>query len=143
MISRVLRALAVLTVMLWIAALLSPARQITFGYGPHPHFSPFDGWSLTKFGWLGPVAGIFAWYANPLLLVIVVRLARGHSPGRRLSLIAIALAATVFLPGFVFDFELDGRFHPTFIVGPAVWLWVGAFVVAALGNLLHTATNSA
>ena len=127
---------AVLVILLWCAAILFPARQIAYGYGPRPEITIVDGWALPALGWLGPLAGSFAWYANPMLLIAASRLARGEPPGTRLSLLALALASTVLLPAFLFDFERDGHLHSTFTGGAAVWSGRAAFATAAATALL-------
>ena len=121
---------AIAAMLPWIAALFAPAYEIADG----TRDTRVEGWSLAAFGWLGPLAGCFAWYANILLFVAVGRLLRGRPLGRRLALWSGGLALTVVLPAFVFDPEVDGRFHRTVLRGPAVWLWLTAFLPIAVAS---------
>ena len=118
----------------WIAAFFAPYVQPTYLC---PHWAAASepsntGWILASWGWLGPLGGNFAWYANLLLVWMIARLLRGRPPGRRLSLSAFALSGTALLPAFILDFEQDGRFHCQMVSGPAVWLWIAAFAVIAV-----------
>jgi hypothetical protein len=124
-----LRAAAVIVLVPWVAALFSTTRSTVYGLLGSDRDTAGTGWVLAAWGWLGPVMGIVAWYANPLLAWMLVRLARGRSPGTRLSAIGLALALTSLLPSCYWDVEVEGKLHLQTITGPAIWLWISSFVI--------------
>lgn len=87
--------------------------------------------AMTVYGWLGPLTGSVAWYANIILAIILVRWAHGHPAGRAMGRTAFILALTAFLPSCVYDVEQDGKLHAHPVYGPAVILWVLSFAIAA------------
>jgi hypothetical protein len=121
------RVAALAAVTLWVAAFFSTYDTFSSHYGSTKS-EPAT--FLKKWGWLGFLQGNLAWYANPLLLWIIFRLARGQLPSLKLSLISLALSLTAFFV-FAWDFERDGRIHLTVIYGPAMWLWLAPFIVQA------------
>ena len=132
----IFRVAAVFAGALWVAALFATFGSIMYGYASPQITANQPGRFLAEWGWLGPIQGSIAWYANLLLLWIMVRLVRGHFPGFKLPLIAAALSLSALLPEFVYDFEQDGKIHAVIIYGSAVWLWVGAFIAPSAIALL-------
>ena len=95
-----LGAAAIVVGSLWLAAFFSTFDSTAYGYGAPQVSMNQPGRVLFEWGWLGPVAGSVAWYANLLLPWIMVWMARGKQPGFKLPLIAAALAAFSVLAGF-------------------------------------------
>jgi hypothetical protein len=58
-----------------------------------------------------------------------------------MSTVALLLSLTALLPSFEFDSERHGRWHAMTLGGPAVWLWIFAFALAAAINLTGLATR--
>jgi hypothetical protein len=82
------------------------------------------GLRLAEFGWLGPLALAFAWYANIPLIVCTIALARGRAPDRRAAVAGAALALTALFP-FITYGEVDG-WRTGLLRGPAVVWWRAA-----------------
>lgn len=111
---------------LFVGALFAPLSE-TGPAGPEP------GYELAAFGFLGPFELCFAWYANIPLLLCAIRMARGLPPKRSVAWVGAIVALTALAPHFIFDFEVDGKWH---IDGPAIWLWLGSFAVTIAAALL-------
>ena len=124
------RVFFVLVVLLYAGALFAPARQIkSKSHYEREEVTHLPGWRVAELGWIGPLGLTFGWYANFPLFVGMSRMARGRSPGRGLSRFGGLLALSSLLPFAVYS-EVDG-WHRGYVRGLAVWLWLGAFAVAA------------
>ena len=124
------RIMAVASGALWVISLALPALS--------DQLHPTDwsrGWEVAGLGFLGPVRGLWAWYANPLYFVCLVLLLRGAHLRAVLgwSLAAAALALTVLLPARL-PIDLSGS-AATLIRGPGCWLWLTAVLLPAAGGL--------
>ncbi len=121
------RALIAVSVLLFVVAVLLPAAQYEDG--------PRAGFDMLVLGWIGPLAGHFGWYANPLLLTSWV-LGLSRKPRRAeirvgLGYAALGLACTslVSLPLGEMP-RNDGLVAADFVrLGPGVFVWLAAFVV--------------
>ena len=120
----------VIVLLLYVGALLAPARQIkSASRYERLQVTNVKGWELARFGWMGPLGLTFGWYANFPLVVCAARMLRGRSPGWGLARVAGVLAASSLLPFGIYS-EVDGM-HRGYVRGPAVWLWLAAFAVTA------------
>ena len=115
-----LRAAAILSMGLWLAALVGRFDVYLHGFGYN------YGWFLLVLGWIGPLELSFAWFANIPYLICIYQLLRGQIPRTNMVLGSCALASTALVPHF--ELDKDGRFHPVLFWGPAVWLWLLAFI---------------
>lgn len=103
---------------LWLASLALPAVRVTGG----PAFSGLD---LLARGWSGWRDLVFAWFANPLLLLAAVagwrELRRAQAP---LALLAAALALSSFFAADIAG--LAGRSVPVFHFAAGFYVWLAA-----------------
>ncbi len=86
---------------LYVVALACPAFYVTNGSEPSKPF--MNGTELLFFGPFAIIQGMFAWFANPLLLLAWFYLARGKL-GR-------SVAASVLALPLALSFLLHRRFH--------------------------------
>lgn len=116
---------------LWFGALLAPANEVVSAsrYVVRS-VQPTYGYHLASFGWAGPLGLSIAWYANLPYLYCIVELLRGKPVPRRVALVSLLVAATGLVPHAIFS-EVDG-WHRASFTGPAIWLWLAAFVVNLL-----------
>lgn len=140
------RGAALVVTTLWIYALLLPAAEVRH-FGELFHFTSAEllnpdgfhgglGLMLLELGWLGPIEYSPAWYANIPLTVCVILMAFGRPPGKRLSLIGLTVAFTVFLPYWQISFSDDRGGHLAWEGGPAVWAWLAAFTVTTTASFM-------
>ena len=94
-----------------------------------------SGASLLLIGWLGLVVGVFAWLANPLLLLAWLTM------GRRDALVlsglcsfhALVLALTLLISDTIPEAtEMDYHLLEIVSLGQAYWLWLSSMLVALL-----------
>lgn len=114
---------------LFVGALFAPVLETDSAVPEH-------GYLFAAFGFLGPFEFCFAWYANIPLLLCAMRMARGLQPKRSVAWVGAALALTALAPHFIFDFEVDAKWHIDYFYGPAIWLWLGSFAVTVAAALL-------
>jgi hypothetical protein len=112
----------------WLAALALPVHEVILSHRiPNLRAHQFYGLRWFEFGWVGLVSFCFAWYANVLLAICWWRMAHGQPPGRKLSLWALGLAATVLIPHVSWTYlEQYGSF-PATMAGTGLWVWLIAF----------------
>ena len=79
--------------------------------------------------------GIVAWYANPLLIVALIT---GWLRSYRLALVALSVGLLLALSSFSAEWaaESGGRNVPAFRFAAGFYVWIGAYVVAAVGAWL-------
>ena len=88
---------------LFLVACLFPA--LTFQKGGQPA-DAWPGWGALLLGWLGLFVGVFAWLANPLLLLSWILLLCGRIRAARVcSLLAILVASSMIA---LWGMELPG-----------------------------------
>ncbi|MGB8841751.1 MAG: hypothetical protein WCC64_11835 [Aliidongia sp.] len=124
------RLWAVISVAFWISALFFPYRSAPY-YRENSTLVN-QSYLLFELGWLGPFMGSIAWYANLPYVFVIIRMMSGHSPRKRLTYISSAIAYSIILPQYVYNFEVDGKFHSEIIYGTSVYLWLLSFSVVAL-----------
>jgi hypothetical protein len=135
---RINAGVVALVAALWIAALVTPDLA-TCAYGP-PQYAP--GYETLITGWAGPLMvfwhpsfGMFAWYANVLLVVATVQMLRGRPPALHYALPGLALALTAFAPLYFYS---SARGEDALCArGPGFWLWLSGFAVTAVAALLE------
>ena len=101
--------------------------------------APYSGRGIELFlkGWLGPLKGIFAWYANPLLFAAWVAIQqRQKTLAISFSLLSLLLICSFFLhtrTTTLFDAEV-------FITGYALgfWLWLWSGIIALIAGFCIT-----
>ncbi len=86
-------------------------------------------------GWIGPLGLSPAWYANIPLLFSNYRMLKGLSPGWILPLMSVSLAFTALFPHLELETP-NYNWQATKFVGPAIPIWLAAFVVSASAVLL-------
>lgn len=119
------------------ASLVLPCLRLIYRRYGDDYSYVLWGWEIASYGWMGIVEGVFAWYANPLL---VLSLALTRIKPRA----ALAVAATAFALAcsglFVRTFwnEPQREIVEGFAIGGYVWLASFlAAIVAALGAALR------
>jgi hypothetical protein len=125
-------ALFAIVAALWIGALVTPDLA-TCAYD-RPLWAP--GYVTLITGWAGPLMmfwhpsiGMFAWYANVLLLICMARMLAGRAPPLPYAVSGLILALTALAPLYFYseargEDALCGR-------GAGFWLWISSFVVTA------------
>ena len=113
----------------WLACLFLPPLQI--------QDRDSTGWGLNYLltGWLGPLAGHFEWFANPMALVAAIALWRGHfRTAFTCALIACLLVMLLPIRG---DILADEGGHRQAIVAFrfGYWLWFAAPALLVLGAM--------
>lgn len=130
--SRFNTALFAIVAALWIGSLVTPDLA-TCAYG-RPRWAL--GYVTLIMGWAGPLmmfwhpsVGMFAWYANVLLLVPMARMLAGRAPPMPYAAPALMLALTALAPLYFYS---EGRGEDALCArGPGFWLWISAFAVTA------------
>lgn len=140
---RLRRAFVLVSLLLFLVSLTQPGF-----YGGH---HPDTGFGLLLIGIFGVLAGQFAWFANPVLLLAWVWLWRSDPRCRgrdlKLALVALGLALSFLLHSTTFNgIGFTENRPPVPIVGYGLgyWLWLGSIAVVVFGSLvtrwLHTAS---
>lgn len=100
----------------WAAALALPALQPGEG-------APLSGWTLLTNGWRAADAGIWAWFANPLLFCSVACLLAGrYRAARVLASLALLLGLSSLAAGPLA--ERAGYSIPALSFRAGFWLWL-------------------
>jgi hypothetical protein len=87
-----------------------------------------SGWGLSYLltGWMGPLAGHFEWFANPLIFVAAFALWRGHAKTAFvLALTACFLMMLLPMRGAIHADE-GGHVQRILAFRPGYWLWFAA-----------------
>lgn len=94
-------------------------------------------WRLLGCGWYGAFLGVFAWYANPALVMAWIFQFKGKG---KLSLLA-AIIALALIVAFFFSTTLVVRRGPAYSYaasfGIGFWLWLAAAATQVLGSLIR------
>jgi hypothetical protein len=119
-----LRGSALTVSLLFVCSLFLPAAAICGAAGSSVMSS---GWSWLRTGVVGPIAGLFAWYANPLLIWSFFRMATRSVPNLIVSLLTPIAGFLSFVPA-TFQWLMDSAepFHL------CRWSWGMAFWLTAL-----------
>lgn len=107
----------------------------TFYYADYPMDSSFgNGWGALVAGWLGLLAGVPAWLANPLLIAAwVAYVRRMHRLSRILS-----VAAGGFMLSFTLESQIEvgtsGSLSAITSLGVGYYLWLSSAVVQVIAS---------
>lgn len=107
---------------LWVVSLALPA----FGGGGETSY----GYTVLLTGFLGALAGMFAWYANPLFFWLLLRRRTGKTPWFS-SLLAIAFALQTFTLSTI---ETGAGSIRVYGLGWGAVLWVTSIALMVLGT---------
>lgn len=114
------RALAIMTLVLWVLSLTQPALIIDNGTGEPAIWS---GAQVLGMGWLGLGLITAGWYANPPFLIAAITMLVGPKLPWKMAMVGLLLALDTFrlqeIPG-------GGR-ADVYGYGPGVALWFAAF----------------
>jgi len=117
---------------LFVAALTQDGYYID---GPDPR-AWAAGWLLAAFGWLGILAGVFTWIANPLLVASWIC---AFQKRKNISMF-LSGASVLLMLSFLWRRTIITSEAPTYsrIISyqPGYWLWLGSAIVAFSGILL-------
>ena len=99
-------------------------------------------WGLLLFGWLGLFSGVFAWVANPLLVIgWILFIRRRYRAG-----LWTAIAALLLMLSFLLHTTILSSEAPTYSkitgYGPGYWLWVASGVSLLSSNVLAVTLRS-
>lgn len=120
--------LTVLAFVLWVFSLILPGLVVP------SHVSDLEniyGINLLLLGWIGPLAGIFSWYANPFFLYVCRKLlSKSSGTPTTAAALSVLLASTMF---FYERIPLGGGGSPVSIYGYGwgAFLWYSAILLAA------------
>ncbi len=121
------------SLILYVLACVSPALVFVGNNGPQIT----DGFSALVVGWLAPLFGQFAWYANPLWLASMVSLFRWPRLSILLNALALFVAAkTLLLYSQQVPADESGNNYLTF-QHPAIgfYLWLAGILTIGAGAL--------
>jgi hypothetical protein len=122
---------------LYVISLACPAFYVTDGSEPPKSF--MTGAELLFFGPFAVIQGMFAWLANPLLLLAWVYFVRGKS--------GIAVAAAVLALPIALSFLIHRRFHDgsgmntITSAGMGYWLWLAAAVATLVAVVMSSRSS--
>jgi hypothetical protein len=115
---------------LFILCLCFSAYDVGFPSGER---SDGRGFHLLLVGWMGVLAGIPAWLANPVLVLAwYVALRRMHQLSFILSLVALVLMLS-FLAVSEVEGSASGQPSPVTGYGVGYWLWVASALAQGIG----------
>jgi len=123
------RLLASVALLLWCIALYAPftaaypSRNLILG--DLATSEPVRGWVLALWGWFGPFFLAPGWYANIPFAISLYLYFTGRSPGRKMAIIGVILAATALGPVRDWSNIEDGAVS-YYVRGSSLWLWLGA-----------------
>ena len=88
---------------------------------------------ILAMGWLGPLVGQFAWFANLLLPIALWVAAKSRSGARRFGLIlAVLLGLLAASAMFWSSVPMDNGENVIVRYRPGYWLWIAAVIGGAL-----------
>lgn len=113
---------------LYLVSLFSPAIVVEWDVSPVKF-----GLELFATGWIGPLAGIVAWYANPLALFAWAKaLAKNYKTSAISSIGAFVLGLQTL---FIGQFPLGDVSAQVAYLGVGFYLWEGSFLLIVLYSL--------
>jgi hypothetical protein len=126
--NRIVPALLFGALILWGCSLLMPALQARGG-------PSLDGYEVLLRGWSAWRNGVFAWFANPLLLLAIVAAWRKR---HRLAAVSVGLGVVLAATSLVAEntARYSGASIPDFSFLVGFYIWMGAHLAAALGVTL-------
>ncbi len=100
-------------------------------------------WGLLLIGWMGVFFGVFAWLANPLLVLSWLLCLRGKQG----AALIVSIAAVLFALSFLLHSTIIASEAPTYRAvtgyGVGYWLWLASMLIMAAGTLhLYLAARS-
>jgi hypothetical protein len=100
-------------------------------------------WGLLLIGWMGIYFGVFAWLANPLLVLSWMLCVRGKHG----AALIVSTAAVLFALSFLLHRTIVADEAPTYKAvtgyGLGYWLWLASMLIMAAGALgLYLASRS-
>jgi hypothetical protein len=119
---------------LYAISLACPSFYVTDGSEPPKSF--MTGAELLFFGPFAVIQGMFAWFANPLMLLAWIFFARGK--------VGIAAASAVLALPIALSFLIHRRFHDGSGMntitssGVGYWLWLAAAVATLVAVVLSS-----
>ena len=127
------------SVLLFLASLTQDAYYLA---GDDPESSSAS-WLLLLVGWMGLFYGVFAWVANPLLVLSWILCLMGEL--RAASI--VSAAAVLFALSFLLHSTIVASEAPTYKAvtgyGVGYWLWLASMLIMAAGTLdLYLASRS-
>lgn len=115
--------------------LLACGSEVMFVHYSQP---PIYGISILLTGWLGPLFGVVAWYANPLFLIaLILFLCRRDRPSCYFAVAALAIGSTsLLMTEWHHMGGHGGGSRPIHAWGPGMWLWLGSLALVAASALM-------
>ncbi|RXV65139.1 hypothetical protein D1006_33860 [Burkholderia stabilis] len=139
---RAATSLLAISLLLYLVAMFTAPFR-TGAPQPHPWA---DGWQVLLTGWMGVLAGIYAWLANPLVLAAWVLTVKRY----RTQAVVLAVLALLFGMSFLTQHQIlvneAGDVEPVHLDAIGYWCWLASFGVAAVAAALlpgRTATRTA
>tara|TARA_R110002073_G_scaffold211794_2_gene372118 strand:+ start:20739 stop:21275 length:537 start_codon:yes stop_codon:yes gene_type:complete len=120
----------------WISFLLFVLCLTQDAYytdGGNPSAWP-PGWELFLYGWLGLLGGIFAWLANPALIIAWVMLRKKQYEKAMICSVIALLFSVSFLFHETVLSDATGRRDTVTGYGYAYWLWLLSQAVVLYGS---------
>jgi hypothetical protein len=128
-----LRALALASAVLFVASLFGNAYCIDEAGNVRVWMPSY---LLLLIGWLGPAVGVFAWLANPALVIAWIAMVAGASSEEAICpAMAALLLALSFLLHRTITVNEAGHFDRITGYGWGYWLWLGSAATAFVGCL--------
>ena len=127
------------SVLLFLASLTQDGYYLA---GDNPE-SWSASWLLLLIGWMGLYVGVFAWLANPLLVLSWMLCLRGKHG----AALIVSTAAVLFALSFLLHSTIVADEAPTYKAvtgyGVGYWLWLASMLIMAAGTLgLYLASRS-
>jgi hypothetical protein len=125
---------------LFISSLFTVAMKFSPICSGCPDGEVFKGFEVLILGWLGVFQLTFAWFANPLLVLAMVRLHR--RPWAAFFLTSAGLGLAISSLNFKVTW-IDQRYasHASVDLELGFYLWVGSFAVLWCGTILKLIRN--
>ena len=121
-----------LTVVAYVASLLLTAivdsHEVLLGGG------------VLLLGWLGPLTGSFAWFANPLLIFAMYFSKEKPSAAMVAAFFGFALALTTF---GIKTIPIDNGYYTVLGFGAGCYLWLGCFPAVFIASFLSSRISTA
>ena len=129
--SRAARWLFAISVLLYLVAMI--ATPFRTGTPPHPWAA---GWEVLLTGWMGVLAGVYAWLANPLVAAAwVLTLNRRRGPAVVAAVLAL-LSGMSFLSLRQIMVNEGGTYEPVHLDAIGYWCWLASFGAALVAAAL-------
>jgi len=115
-----------ISVMMYFASLFLPCIYVAGRI--------YYGFPLLKFGWLGPLNGIIAWYANPIYFYSVIKATQKHASRGHTAALCASFVAMTFLLSREICFSASGvqRNIDGYGIGYVLWTLSMTFLYISL-----------